>query len=190
MSPTLSRHGCHPESSSPCMRNDVTMVDKCKHGPPTLDVYVNKNFQTNTFDTFDNITFYCAIVYVQNVIWSKYSIISKWNMTINSGNLHDNRDIMFRTFIRCLYAYNVRPVNDDVTAIDQTIMTLHYPIDGKRNSPNYARLYHCRITDHCAVIYQLCEDLRSQCVVVRGKHKLHGQYCVTQSITYIYIYFF
>ena len=37
------------ESTSLCMRDDVTIVDECKQSTTTLSTHVKKNFQMNTF---------------------------------------------------------------------------------------------------------------------------------------------
>ena len=54
------------------MRDDVAMVDKCKHGTQMSNKHVNKDFEINAFHKFEsvNLEYRIVIMYVQEVLWS------------------------------------------------------------------------------------------------------------------------
>ena len=43
------------QNTSPCMHDNVTMVDKCKQGTPTSNMYVNNDFQMGIFYKFERM---------------------------------------------------------------------------------------------------------------------------------------
>ena len=46
---------CALQSTLPCTRNDIMMVDEYKQGVPTANMQVNKTLQMNTFQMFEGM---------------------------------------------------------------------------------------------------------------------------------------
>ena len=94
-----------PERTSPCIRDDVTMVDECKKGTPTSNTHVNNDFQKSMFHKFENVnsivTSMCTFTMLTELCISK-SQREIWQL--NRWNSYGDRRAIFSTFTRGLYA--------------------------------------------------------------------------------------
>ena len=129
--PTFKSARYSPKGMSPCMHDDVTIIDECKQGTAlTSNIHVNNAIQMSIFRKSESansiISSLCEFTMLSKVCISDLQR-EKWQS-------HCDRGAIFSTFTRGLCACNARLVNDDVSAISSC------PIAGEGDSPNYAWL--------------------------------------------------